>query len=62
MEKCSECHGKPKKCIKIFSNYTPFDQVGVGGWGGSLVPTLSTRCAIRGGGGGGRSSSGQSWN
>ena len=31
IEKCSECHGKPKKCIKIFSDYTPFDQVGGGG-------------------------------
>ena len=33
IEKCSECHGKPKKCIKNFSDYTPFDQVG-GGEGG----------------------------
>ena len=38
IEKCSECHGKPKK--------------GGGGGGGSLVLTLSTRCATRGGGGG----------
>ena len=50
IEKCSECHGKPKKCIKIFSDYTPFDHVGGGGEAGSLVPTLSTRCATRGGG------------
>ena len=34
IEKCSECHGKPKKCIKFFSDYTPFDQVGWGGGGG----------------------------
>ena len=33
IEKCSECHGKPKKCIKIFSDYTPFDQ----GGGGSIL-------------------------
>ena len=26
IENCSECHGKPKKCMKIFSDYTPFDQ------------------------------------
>ena len=39
IEKCSECHGKPKKCIKIFPDYTPLDQVG-GGRRGSLVPTL----------------------
>ena len=26
IEKCSECHGKPKKCIKNLSDYTPFDQ------------------------------------
>ena len=30
IEKCSECHGKPKKCIKIFSDYTPFDPGGGG--------------------------------
>ena len=33
IEKCSECHRKPKKCIKIFSDYTSFDQVGGGGGG-----------------------------
>ena len=31
IEKCSECHGKPKKCIKIFLDYTPFDRGGGGG-------------------------------
>ena len=30
-EKCSEWHGKPKKCIKKFSTKTPFAQVGGGG-------------------------------
>ena len=37
IEKCSECHGKPKKCIKIFSDYTPFDQV----WGGVKIEKCS---------------------
>ena len=38
--------GSPKSALNFFSDYTPFDQVG---GGGSLVPTLSTRCATRGG-------------
>ena len=27
-----KCHGRPKKCIKKFLDYTPFDQGGGGGY------------------------------
>ena len=89
IEKCSECHGKPKKCIKIFQTILPLTGGGGGGGGGgvlssnfvhqmchqgggSLVPTLSTRCPTGGGGEcsnfvhqmtpPGGTSGGQSWN
>ena len=49
IEKCSECHGKPKKSIKIFSDYTPFDQVGEGG-GGVLSSNFVHQMCHQGGG------------
>ena len=62
IEKCSECHGKPKKCIKICLDYTPFDQVGGGGGerGGVLSSNFVHQMCHQGGGGG--SSGRQSWN
>ena len=30
IEKCPECHGEHKNCIKFFLHYIPFNQLGVG--------------------------------